>query len=439
VAVVEIETAGIGTPRATVADRGSSPPRRRGICPGTRNMEAEATLTTASNPPLSGITVLEVGAFMAAPYATMQLADLGARVLKVENPEGGDPVRATGPFVDGESSPFVRLNRNKESIALDLKSEQDNAACRRLVRHADVLVENLRPGAMSRLGLDYATLRAENPRLIYASASGWGQDGPLAHLPGLDIMAQARSGLMSVTGFPGHEPAKVGVPVCDLVCALYIALAVTAALRERDRSGEGQYIDVSLLESGVSLAVWEAGQYFGDGTVPRPHGSAHQNNAPYQAVRTADGHVTIGATTPKNWTAFCHTLGLDDLLADPRYGNAYSRRQHREELVEAIEKVTLTRTTRSIVDDLELAGVPCAPIVDYAQVFTDEGLRQREFFWDAPHPTLGAVAQLGSPMRFSRTPVRRAHAGPPLGGSTAQVRAEIGEVDDPNRNGDEER
>jgi crotonobetainyl-CoA:carnitine CoA-transferase CaiB-like acyl-CoA transferase len=396
-------------------------------------MEAEATLTTASNPPLSGVTVLEVGAFMAGPYATMQLADLGARVLKVENPDGGDPVRATGPFIDGESSPFVRLNRNKESVTLDLKSEQDNATFRKLARHADVVVENLRPGAMTRLGIDYATLRAENPRLIYASASGWGQDGPLAHLPGLDIMAQARSGLMSVTGLPGHEPAKVGVPVCDLVCALYIALAVTAALRERDRSGEGQYIDVSLLESGVSLAVWEAGMYFGEGTVPRPQGSAHQNNAPYQAVRTADGHVTIGATTPKNWTAFCHTLGLDDLLADPRYGDAYSRRQHREELIEAIEQVTATRTTRSIVDDLELAGVPCAPIADYAQVFTDEALRQRDFFWDAPHTTLGSVAQLGSPMRFSRTPVRREHAGPPLGGSTAKVRTEIGEVDSTKR------
>ncbi|GAB2996164.1 CoA transferase [Amycolatopsis acidiphila] len=380
---------------------------------------------TTANPPLTGVTVLEVGAFMAAPYATMQLADLGARVLKVENPDGGDPVRATGPFIQGESSPFVRLNRNKESVALDLKSAPDKAALRELVRGADVLVENLRPGAMTRLGLDYASLRQENPRLIYASASGWGQDGPLAHLPGLDIMAQARSGLMSVTGFPGHEPAKVGVPICDLVCGLYIALAVTAALRERDRSGEGQYIDVSLLESGVSFAVWEAGMYFGNGTVPRPHGSAHQNNAPYQAVRTADGHVTVGATTPKNWTAFCTTLGIEELLADPRYDSAYSRRQHREELIESIEKATVTRTTQSIVDDLELAGVPCAPIADYAQVFTDETLRQRDFYWEAPHPTLGSVEQLGSPMRFSRTPVRRAHAGPLLGDSTAKVLEEI--------------
>ncbi|GLY66801.1 CaiB/BaiF CoA transferase family protein [Amycolatopsis taiwanensis] len=392
-------------------------------------------MSEPSNPPLTGVTVLEVGAFMAAPYATMQLADLGARVIKVENPDGGDPVRATGPFLDGESSPFVRLNRNKESVALDLKAERGKAAFRALARRADVLVENLRPGAMTRLGLDYAALCKDNPRLIYASASGWGQDGPLAHLPGLDIMAQARSGLMSVTGFPGGEPAKVGVPICDLVCALYIALAVTAALRERDRSGEGQYIDVSLLESGVSFAVWEAGMYFGDGTVPRPHGSAHQNSAPYQAVRTADGYVTIGATTPKTWTAFCRTLSLDDLLSDSRWRDSYSRRRHREELIGVIEEVTTTRTTESIVDDLERAGVPCAPIVDYGQVFTDETLHQRGFFWDASHPTLGSVRQLGSPMRFSRTPARRAHAGPPLGGSTAETLAEIGFSND--RNGDE--
>lgn len=362
---------------------------------------------------------------MAGPFATMQLADLGARVIKVENPDGGDPVRVSGPFVGGESSPFLRLNRNKESIALDLKAGRDKAVFLELVRMADVLVENLRPGAMNRLGFGYPALREENPRLVYASASGWGQDGPLAHLPGLDIMAQARSGLMSVTGFPDQGPAKVGVPICDMACALYIALAVTAALRERDRSGEGQQIDVSLLESGVSLGVWEAGKYFGDGSLPRPQGSAHQSQAPYQAVQTSDGHVTIGATTPKTWLAFCHTLGLDELLSDPRYDDAYSRMQHRDGLIESIEKVTSTRTAQSIVDDLESAGVPCAPILDYAQVFTNETLRQREFFWQAPHPTAGSVEQLGSPMRFSRTRVQRAHAGPRLGDSTAKILAEI--------------
>ena len=235
---------------------------------------------TPARPPLEGIRVLEVGVFMAAPFASMQLADLGAEVINVEDPRAGDPVRASGPFVEGESSPYLRLNRNKESVALDLKSEAGKQAFLALVGTADVVIENLRPGAMARLGLDAAGVHAVNPRVVYASGSGWGQDGPLAPLPGLDIMAQARSGIMSITGTPGGEPVKVGVPVCDLVCGLYLALAVTAALRERDRSGRGQAIDVSLFEAGASLAVWEAGKYFATGVVGGPLGSAHQSQAP---------------------------------------------------------------------------------------------------------------------------------------------------------------
>lgn len=371
--------------------------------------------------PLSGLTVLEVGAFMAAPFATMQLADLGAQVIKIENPVGGDMVRQTGPFLESESSPFLLINRNKRSVTLDLKNPDARRAFRRLVERADVLVENLRPGAMRRLGLGYEDLCEVNPRLVYASASGWGQDGPLANLPGLDIMAQARSGLMSITGHPDTPPAKVGVPICDLVCALYLALAVTAALRERDRSGMGQYIDVSLLEAGVSLAVWEAGKYFAIGEIGVPMGSAHQSNAPYQAVHSSDGYVTIGATTPRNWQAFCQALGLTELLADPRYADAFSRLQNRADLIENIETVTTTMTTADIVGRLNEAGVPCAPIADYGQVFTDEHLAARDFFWEAEHPTLGRVRQLGSPMRLSRTPVQRAGAGPRLGADTREV------------------
>lgn len=368
--------------------------------------------------PLSGVTVLEVGGFMAAPFATMQLADLGAWVWKIENPAGGDPVRATGPFLAGESSPFVRLNRNKESVALDLKSAAGKTAFLRLAARADVVVENLRPGAMRNLGLDYQRVREVNPEIVYASASGWGQDGPLAVLPGLDIMAQARGGLMSITGTPDGDLVKIGIPVCDLACALYIALGVTAALRERDRSGTGQYLDVSLLESAVSFAIWEAGKYFATGEVGGPLGSAHQSTAPYQAVRSADGHLTVGAVTPKTWTAFCRSLGLDDLLDDDRYADAFKRHAHRDTLIPAIEAVTATRATADLVATLDAAGVPCAPISDYGQVFSDDHLSQREFFWDAPHPALGPVRQLGSPMRLSRTPVRRGTAGPPLGSGT---------------------
>jgi len=375
--------------------------------------------------PLSDITVVEVGSFIAAPFATMQLADLGARVIKVETPGTGDFVRGSGPFVEGESSSFLRLNRNKESVELDLKSEQDRAAFLELVGRADVLVENLRPGAMRRMGLGYDDLAVDNPRLVYASASGWGQDGPLADLPGLDIMAQARSGLMSITGFPGGGPAKVGVPICDLVCALYVSLGVTAALRERDRSGRGQHLDVSLVEAGTSLAVWEAGRYFGDGTVPAPQGSAHQSLAPYQAVRTADGHVTIGANTPGLFLRLCQAFGLQRLGEDDRYVDNSARMANRDALIAEIEGVTTRMTVADVVSVLDGAGVPCAPIQNYEQVFNDPNLAARDFFWDAPHPTIGAVRQIGSPMRFSRTPVRRGVAGPPLGSSTEAVLAEL--------------
>jgi crotonobetainyl-CoA:carnitine CoA-transferase CaiB-like acyl-CoA transferase len=379
--------------------------------------------------PLAGIRVLEVGAFMAAPFATMHLADLGADVVKVENPHGGDPVRATGPFLDGHSSPFVRLNRNKRSIAVDLKSGAGVEVLRQLAAGADVLVENLRPGTMTRLGLGYEAMVEVNPRLVYASASGWGQDGPLAALPGLDIMAQARSGLMSVTGTADGDPVKVGVPICDLTCGLYIALAVTAALRAREQTGRGQHIDVSLLESGVSFAIWEAGKYWATGEVGRPLGSAHQSTAPYQAIRSKDGWVTVGAVTPKTWQAFCAALDLDELLADERYADAHDRHGLRDELIPMIERATGRYTTEEVVALLDEAGAPCAPINDTGQAFTDPHLENRGFFWDAPHPRLGEVRQIGSPMRLSDTPVRRDTAGPLLGGHTVDVLREAGFAD----------
>ncbi|WP_433517379.1 CaiB/BaiF CoA transferase family protein [Nonomuraea sp. CA-143628] len=376
--------------------------------------------------PLSGIRVVEVGAFMAAPFAAMQLADLGADVVKVENPAGGDQVRAIGPFVAGHSSPFARINRNKRSVALDLKSPGGVAALRRLVETADVLVENLRPGAMRRLGLGYDDLKKVNPKLVYVSASGWGQDGPLAGLPGLDIMAQARGGLMSVTGSPGGEPVKVGVPIADLVCGLYGALGAVSALHARALTGEGQHVDVSLLESAVSFAIWEAGKYFATGEVSGPLGSAHQSTAPYQAVRTSDGWCTVGAVTPKTWHGFCAALGLTDLLDDDRYGDAHDRHGLRHELIPAIEAVTTQRTTAEVVAALDAHGVPCAPISDYSQVFNDEHLDRRRFFWDAEHPGMGPVRQLGSAMRFSATPTERGAAGPLLGADTVAVLRECG-------------
>ncbi|HKB77329.1 MAG TPA: CoA transferase, partial [Myxococcales bacterium] len=275
---------------------------------------------------LAGIRVLEVGNFMAAPFCTLQLADLGADVVKIENPDGGDQTRASGPFLDGESSSFLRLNRNKRSVALDLKAPRGKEIFRGLAARADLLVENLRPGTMKDLELDYTRLSRINPRLVYVAASGWGQDGPYAQRPGLDIMAQGMSGLMSITGEEGgRNPVKVGVPVTDLTCALYGALAALAALRVRDRTGLGQFIDVCLFESGVSLAVWEAGRYFATGEIPRPLGSAHQTSAPYQAVRASDGFFTLGATTVRNWEACCDVFGLQPLKQDPRFAKNHLR------------------------------------------------------------------------------------------------------------------
>jgi crotonobetainyl-CoA:carnitine CoA-transferase CaiB-like acyl-CoA transferase len=380
--------------------------------------------------PLAGVRVLEVGAFMAAPFGTMQLADLGADVIKIENPDGGDPVRDTGPFVDGHSSPFARLNRNKRSLALDLKHESGKQVFRRLLEQADVVVENLRPGTLTGLGFGYDVVREINPRIVYVSASGWGQDGPLAALPGLDIMAQARSGLMSITGTPEGDPVKIGVPICDLVCGLYVAIGTLAALRSREHTGTGQHVDVSLFEAGVSFAIWEAGRYFATGEVARPLGSAHQSTAPYQALRTSDGWVTAGAVTPKTWAAFCTALELQHLQEDPRYTDAFARHGHRDTLIPAIEQQTRLRSTAEVVASLDAAGVPCAPIADMAQVFGDTHLNQRGFFWDAPHPELGVVRQIGSPMRLSETPPTRRGAGPLLGADTAAVLQECGIDDD---------
>jgi crotonobetainyl-CoA:carnitine CoA-transferase CaiB-like acyl-CoA transferase len=380
----------------------------------------------SDKPPLAGIRVLEVGNYMAAPFCGMQLADLGAEVIKVEHPQGGDQVRQSAPLIDGEGSAFMRLNRNKRSIALDLKTEKGKEVFRKLAGTADVVVENLRPGTMNDLGLEYESLQRINPALIYVAASGWGQDGPLRDQPGMDIMAQARSGLMSITGTPGGEPVKVGVPMCDLVCALYGALAAVAALYERRETGKGQFIDVSLLESGVSFAIWEAGSFFATGAIPQPSGSAHQSAAPYQAFRAADGWLTIGATTKPNWTAMCRALGLEMLLDDERYLDSNRRHLNREALASTIETVTSTRSVDHWLAVLGEAGVPCAPIQHFGQVFTDPHLLARDYFWDAPHPKVGPVRQLGSPMRFSRTPVRRDTAGPLLGQDTAALLAELG-------------
>ena len=385
-------------------------------------------------PPLAGIRVVEIGNYMAGPYCGMQLADLGADVVKVEHPTAGDLARLLEPLASGESGNFARLNRDKRSLAIDLKREEGRAIFRRLAGRADVIVENLRPGTMDDLGLPPASLLEANPRLVYVAVTGWGLDGPYADRPALDIIVQGQSGLMSITGEEGGAPVKVGVSIADLTAALYATIATLAALRARERDGLGQLVDISMFESAVSLAVWEAGVYFGSGEVPRAAGSAHKLVAPYQAVAASDRHFIVGATTPPNWTAFCRVVGLGSLETDAQFADANTRRRNREALVLAIEKVTRTKPAEHWLALLRRAGVPCGEIADYRDVFNDEHLLARKFFVDLEHPVLGTLRGLGSPMRLGRTPVRHRRAGPRLGEHSADVLRELGwsdaDVDD---------
>ena len=377
-------------------------------------------------PPLAGIRVVEIGNYMAGPYCGMQLADLGADVVKVEHPRAGDLARLLEPIESGESGNFARLNRDKRSLAIDLKREESRAVFRRLAAEADVIVENLRPGTMDDLGLGPRSLLEANPRLIYVAVTGWGLDGPYASRPALDIIVQGQSGLMSITGEEGGAPVKVGVSIADLTAALYATIATLAALRARDRDGTGQLIDISMFESAVSLAVWEAGMYFGSGEVARAAGSAHKLVAPYQAVAASDRHFIVGATTPPNWTAFCRVLSLGAAESDPRFADANARRRNRAALIALIEDVTRTRPAAHWLELLRDAGVPCGEIADYQDVFEDPHLAARQFFVDLEHPVLGRLRGLGSPLRMERTPVRHRRAGPRLGEHSAEVLREIG-------------
>src|SRR5438309_4510949 len=279
---------------------------------------------------------------------------------------------------------------------------------------------------MNDLGLAPRDLLNSDPRLVYVAVTGWGRDGPYADRPALDIIVQAQSGLMSITGEEGGPPVKVGVSIADLTAALYATIATLAALRARDRDGRGQLVDVSMFESAVSLAVWEAGVYFGSGEVPRAAGSAHKLVAPYQAVAASDRHFIVGATTPPNWKAFCGVVGLGSLEADQRFVDANARLRNREELVPAIEKVTRTKPAEHWLALLREAGVPCGEIADYSDVFNDEHLLARKFFVDLEHPVLGTLRWLGSLMLLGRSPVRMCRAGPRLGVDSAAVIREVG-------------
>jgi crotonobetainyl-CoA:carnitine CoA-transferase CaiB-like acyl-CoA transferase len=362
---------------------------------------------------------------MAGPYCAMLLCDMGADVIKIE-PPGGDWTRNLAGAVGAESPAFNAVNRGKRGIVLDLKQPAAQQIFRRLAATADVIVENYRPGVMTRFGLDYASLSADNPRLIYASISGYGQTGPDAAKGGFDLVAQGVSGLMSITGEPDGPPVKVGVPITDLGAGLFTLAGILAALHARDRTGRGQYIDTSLVEAGLALSVWEATEYFSTGVIPQPTGSAHRLSAPYQALKCADGYITIGAANDRSFAKLCELLGRPEWTTDPRFASNARRVQHRAVLASAIEDVTSQRPRGHWLEQLERVGIPCGPINTYQDVFRDPHVLAREMLVEIDHPVLGPTRALGTPIKMSGTPLNPRRRAPLLGEHTEEILKSLG-------------
>ena len=379
---------------------------------------------------LAGIRVIDQTQVMAGPTATMLLGDLGADVIKVE-PIEGETTRGMDPRLPGgASAAFLAVNRNKRSLALDLKQPRALEVFGRLVRTADVLVENYRPGVAKRLGVDYDALSAMNPRLVYCSISGFGQTGPYASRGGYDLVAQGMSGIMSVTGHEGGPPVKVGVPVADLGAGLFGVFGILCALRARRTTGRGQYVDTSLFDAGVALGVWESTEFWCTGNVPRRLGTAHRLNAPYQAFRAADGHFTVGAANDKLWPRFCSVLGREALARDPRFVTLSGRLRHRAELEREIEAVTATETRAHWLARCEAAGIPAGPINTIPEAHADPQAQARGMVQETVDPGAGPVRALGNPVKLSRTPVTPCKAAPHLGEDTRAILHELGYEDD---------
>jgi formyl-CoA transferase len=374
---------------------------------------------------LDGLRVLDVTQVMAGPFCAMLLADLGADVIKVE-PPAGDSTRQMPGAVGSDSPSFNAVNRGKRSIVIDLKTADGRRVFTALARSADILIENYRPGVMASLGLDYATLSAENPRLIYASISGYGQTGPNRSKGGFDLIAQGISGIMSVTGDPGGPPVKAGVPITDLGAGLFALVGILAALQHRHRAGTGQYVDTSLVDAGVALSIWEATEYFSGVGVPEPLGSAHRMNAPYQAIRCADGYVTLGAANDRLFTRLCSVLGHPEWAAQPEFADNASRVANRARLASHIEAITAYEPCRHWLALLDANDIPCGPINDYAQVFADPQVVARGMVVATDHPVLGRLQTLGSPIKMSATPPDVSARAPRLGEHTDAILADAG-------------
>ncbi|HTO10205.1 MAG TPA: CoA transferase [Candidatus Binatia bacterium] len=369
--------------------------------------------------------MIDVTQAMAAPFCTLNLADMGADVIKVE-PPGGEDMRRGAAARNGHAGTFLAMNRDKRGITVDLKRPEGVEIVRRLVKTADVLVQNYRPGVAARLGIAYEDLEPINPRLVYCSISGFGMTGPYAPRGGYDLIAQGMSGIMSVTGDEDGAPAKAGLPVCDLSAGLFGAYGILCALEARERTGRGQLVDTSLLEAAVALTVWEATEYWVTGRAPRALGSAHRAAAPYQALRASDGWLTVGVDTDALFDAFCRAIERRDLLEDPRFAGARARGRHRDALIPLLEKTTVQAPRAHWLARLDAAGVPAGPVNTYPEALADPQTRAREMVVDLVHPGAGPVKALGVPVKLSDTPGAVDRPAPLLGQDNAAILTELG-------------
>ena len=380
--------------------------------------------------PLDGIRVIDLSRVVAGPFCTMTLADMGADVIKIEEPGRGDESRAFGPpFHGGESPYFLSINRNKRSCTVNLKHAQGKTILRRLLDGADVLIENFRPGAMARLGFGYEAVSAAHPRLVYCSISGFGDSGPDAARPGYDLIVQGESGLMDVTGEADGPPTRVGTSIADLASGLMAAQGILLALYARRTTGRGQQVRVAMLDAVASLLTYNTGIYFASGESPTRRGNDHPSVAPYQTLRARDGWINLGVANDSLWKRYCDAVERPDLRDDPRFATAPARVEHRRTLIPIIEALTAARTVQAWMDLLGAAGVPCGRIRSVAEVCTNPQLVERGKVVERPHPTAGTVQMIGQPIELSDTPARIETAPPLLGEQTDAVLGEAGYSD----------
>ena len=377
--------------------------------------------------PLSGITVLDFTRVLSGPYCTMALADLGARVIKLEHPVRGDDTRRWGPpFLGDESAYFLSVNRNKESVAIDFKSPGGREVVKRLIAKADVLVENFRPGTLDGLGLDAATVRAARPELIYCSISGYGQTGPRRDEPGYDAVMQAEGGLMSITGAADGPPYRLGVAIVDIVSGMFAAQGVLAALVARGNTGQGQVVDIGMLDATAALLTYQAGNFFATGAVPGRLGNRHPTIAPYETFATADGDLALAVGNDNLWQAFCRAADLTDLAEDSSFATNALRLANYDALKPRLDAVLAVRGRAEWTARLQAEGVPCGAVRDLAEVFADPQTIAREMVATVPHATLGHVRVTGVPVKLSETPGSIRTGPPTLGQHTAAILEELG-------------